>query len=244
MIKNLIALLAVCGFSFATQAQTTSQPREDFASAHIELAASYFAAGKTDTAFDEIQKVIAKEPKNSPANELLGLMQMKAGNFAEAEAHFKIAITSNPTNGSAHSNYGTLLCQQSRYEAGMEEFGKALQYPKYIKIAQTLVNGGICLQQKGDPVSAEKFLLKSLEQEPFMPAALYQLSKVYFSTNRLDLAESRLTALHKQVQPNAASTFLLYQIAIAKGNGSQAQSHAKTLVTRFPDSPEASLVKQ
>jgi type IV pilus assembly protein PilF len=171
-------------------------------------------------------------------------MKMKNGNFLDAESHFKIAIASNPTNGSAHSNYGTLLCQQSRYDAGMESFGKALQYPKFTKVAQTLVNGGICLLQKGDNLAAEKFLLKALEQEPFMPAALYQLSKVYFLTNRLDQAESRLNALHKQVQANAASTFLLYQIAIAKGNAQQAQNYAKTILTRFPASQEASLIKQ
>lgn len=244
----LVAALALgFGLGANAQTQTTLQPspqntqkaREDSAAAHVELAASYFQAGRLDVAQEELQKVLAQDPRNSMANDLLGVIHLKNGSMGLAEQAFRSALATDPGNGSAQNNYGMLLCQTNRAEAGMEAFGRALQSPKGLNIAQTLVNGGICLSRKNDHLGAEKFFLKALEQEPFMPSALFQLAKVYYATQRYPQAASRLAALHKQVAPNAASTFLMYELALAENKPTQAQSLSRLLQTQFPDSPEA-----
>lgn len=242
MKKSLLIfmMMAVAYFPCLGDAASMS---DDSSMAHVDLAASYFQAGKADIAAEELEKVLGKNPKQTQANDLMGLIQMRSGNTKQAESYFKTAIAGDAFNGSAYNNYGLLLCQSGRFDEGMEAFGKALQYPKSIRVAQTLVNGGSCLSQKGDPGGSEKFLLKALEQEPFMPAALYQLAKVYYSTNRYEQAESRLKALHKQVQANAASTFLMYQIAVAQGRSSEAKNLFNVLKTRFTDSAETQRIK-
>jgi type IV pilus assembly protein PilF len=245
--KFSIGVLIMAGALNAwAQKDTTAQlaqRKEDSAQAHIELATNYYQAGRIEIAQEELMRVLATDPQNSSANDLLGLLYLKSGNTAQAETAFKTAITSNAYNSSAQTNYGTLLCKSGRYEAGMEAYGKALQTPVRIQVSKTLVNGGICLTQKGDLAGAEKFFLKALEQEPFMPSALYQLAKVYYATQRFDQADSRLMALHKQTEPNAASTLLMYQLAVAEGKQGQAGALAQKLQTRFADSPEAQQIK-
>lgn len=244
MTKNIARLafgaLFFCASVFAQQPGA----KEDSESAHLELAASYFEAGRPDVAVEELQKVLAKNPQSSPANNLMGVVYMKAGNLDQAEKYLSSALAADPQSGNARNNYGQLLCKTGRYDAGMESFAKALQSPKFTQIPQALVNGGICLQQKGDMPAAEKFLLKALEQEPFMPAALYQLAKVYLAMGRLPQAESRLAALHKQAQPNAASLMLARQLALAQGKPDEAQAFAALLASRFPASAEAQQISQ
>lgn len=247
MKKTFIIFATLFNLAFGATAPnpvSVQKARDDSATAHIELAVSYFQAGRPQIAQEELQKVLTIDPKNSMANDLLGLIYMRAGNVTQAEAAFQIAVASDPSNGSAQSNYGMLLCKTGRYDAGLLAFGRALQSPKQLEISQTLVNGGVCLSQKGDTRGAESFFLKALEQEPFMPAALYQLAKVYYATQRFPEAESRLAALHKQVDPNASSTYLMYQLAVSQNKTAQAQSHSRALLTRFPDSPEAQLIRK
>lgn len=240
------SFLVSLGASAIAQNQTPTQlaqQKEDSALAHVELAASYYQAGRVEIAQEELTRILSKDPQNSAANDLQGLLYQKTGNLSQAENSFRTAITTNPANSSAQTNYGTLLCQSGRYDAGMEAYGKALQTPTHIQVSHTLVNGGICLTQKGDYSGSEKFLLKALEQEPFMPAALYQLARVYYATQRFDQADSRLTALHKQVEPNAASMLLMYQLAVGEGKQDQARVLAQKIQTRFADSPEAQQIK-
>ena len=245
MLKLIIkvGLLNLALFLPFTAYATEVQKKDESALAHMELASSYFQAGRTDVALDEIQKILNTDPNNSMANELLGLIYMKRGQLAEAEVKLKLATISDTTNSSAFSNYGMLLCKMSKYDEGMTAFGKSLLSSRNSRPSTTLVNASICLQQKGDQTGAEKFLLKALEQEPFMPAALYQLSRVYFATQKYDLAESRLIALHKQTEPNASSLYLSYLINSAQGKTSQAKTIETLLKTRFSDSPEVQLLK-
>lgn len=240
MITRFLLCVALAGSVPALAwAQPPASKEADFANAHIELASSYFQAGRSDVAVEELQKVLAREPKNSQAHNLKGLIHLKLGDLPKAESEFRDAVASDPGNGDAQNNYGMMLCQAGRYGEGMDAFGRALQSPRYHQIPQTLVNGGICLQQKNDFAGAEKFLIKALEQEPFMPSALYQLAKVYHATGRDDAAASRLSALHQQVAPTAASLELSRQVAQGQGNAQQAQESAKALRARFPQSPEA-----
>lgn len=247
LVRATLAALMLASASAGWAASQTpaqlAQHKEDSALAHVELAASYYQAGRFEIAQEELGRILAKDPQNSAANDLLGLLYQKNGNVAQAESSFRTAIASNPANSSAQTNYGTLLCRSGRYDAGMEAYGKALQMPTHIQVSQTLVNGGICLTQKGDMPGAEKFFVKALEQEPFMPSALFQLAKVYYSTHRFEQADSRLAALHKQSEPNAASTLLMYQLAMAEGKQDQARVLAQKLQTRFADSPEAQQIK-
>lgn len=238
----LLTVLATAMISGPAWAQKPPA-KDDSAAAHVELAANYYQAGRLEVAAEELQKVLDKEPRNAQANNMMGLVYMKLGNLAQAESYLKTSLAADPASGNTLNNMGMLLCQTRRHDAGMESLGRALSSPRYTQISQTLVNGGICLQQKGDLVAAEKFLLKALEHEAFMPAALFQLAKVYYATQRYPQAESRLAALHKQLQPNAASTYLQYQLALAQGKPAESARLAALLQSRFPESAESQNIK-
>lgn len=225
--------------SFAQAPATSATSAANSAKAHLDLAVSYFQSGQFETAQSEAQRALKDEPKNSQALMLMGLIHMQMKELPRAEEMLRAAIAADANNGDAYNNYGLLLCQTNRIDASIEQFGRAMSSPRYSKVSQTLVNAGICLTQKNDYAAAEKYFLKALEQDPFMPSALYQLSRAYLKGNRVDLAENRLEALHRQITPNSASLYLESQIARAKGDSAKAQRLAERVNKQFPNSPEA-----
>lgn len=236
---RLASLAAGALLSCSAFAQTPAANAGNSAKAHLDLAVSYFQSGQFETAQSEAQRALQMEPKNSQALMLMGLVHMQMKELPRAEEMLRAAIAADASNGDAHNNYGLLLCQTNRIDASLEQFGRALSAPRYTKISQTLVNAGICLTQKNDFAAAEKYFIKALEQDPFMPSALYQLSRVYLKSNRAELAQNRLEALHRQITPNSASLFLESQIARAKGDTALAQRISERLTQQFPASMEA-----
>lgn len=230
--------VAALTLSFSSFAQSSTSAGES-AKAHVELAASYLQAGRNSIALEEAQRALQLDPKYSPARDLMGIISMQEGQLDKAEEHFKAAIELDADNGDAHNNYGLLLCRSQRVEQAMEQFGQALTISRYPRVAQTLVNGGICLRQKGDLSAAEKYFVKALETEPFMPSALYQLSLTYFQEGKLLEAASRLDALHRQMAPRSDTLFLQIQIERSLGRTDAARKHARDLQLQFPQSSEA-----
>lgn len=233
----LAALLASVACS-GVMAQAKPTPSNGV-NPYIELGISYFEAGKYEIAMEEANKALAKEPQNADAHNLLGSVYLRLNDNANAEEEFKKALQIAPQNADALNNMGLVLCKTNRVDASLEFFGKALSTPRYPRAAQTLVNAGVCINKKQDYAASEKYFVKALEQEPFMPIALYQLALSYFKTGRSDMAESRIDALHKQISPNAASLYLLASIEQARGNNSKADQYRQRIASQFPQSNEA-----
>lgn len=213
------------------------------AQANIELGASYFQAGRLDVALEEAQKALQKDSNSSDAYNLIGSIYLQSKDFDKAQQALNKALQLAPQNADAHNNFGLLLCEQSKTQEALLAFGKALAVPNYQKSAQTLINAGICLQKTNDYQAAEKYLVKALEIQPFLPLALYHLSISYMKDGKLDLAQSRIEAIHKQMAPNASTLAVLGTISQLRGNTPQAQQFFERIVRLFPQSPEAQKIQ-
>lgn len=210
---------------------------------NIELGSSYFQAGRLDVALEEAQKALQKDSSNSDAYNLIGSIYLQSKELDKAQEALTKSLQISPQNPDAHNNMGLLLCEQSKTQEALQSFGKALSTPNYPKTAQTLINAGICLQKANDYVASEKYLVKALEIQPFLPLALYHLSISYLKEGKLDLAQSRIEAIHKQMAPNASTLSVLGTIAQLRGNTTQAQKFFERVVRLFPQSPEAQKIQ-
>lgn len=80
---------------------------------------------------DYYREAVRRDPTSAIANDALGMLLMRRGQFAEAEKAFRIAIdrltrhNPNPSTGASHLNLGRSLVLQGRYDEAYAAFGKA-----------------------------------------------------------------------------------------------------------------------
>jgi tetratricopeptide (TPR) repeat protein len=99
------------------------------------------------------EEALRRDPEDVRCNNALGLLRMRRGEFANAEAHFRHAVdrlvrrNPNPADGEPHYNLGLLLQFQNRLEEAYAAFYKATwirawQAPSYYALAQIDSIGG------------------------------------------------------------------------------------------------------
>ena len=83
--------------------------------------------GRVGDAETAVRKVLARDPQNSGALHLLGVIALKTGHAAEAERHFRESIRINGQNAETHMNLGIALSMMGRREAGRASLERAAE---------------------------------------------------------------------------------------------------------------------
>ena len=100
------------------------------------------------------------------------------------------------------------------------------------------------MMQKPDYASAEQYLRAALERRPNHAEALLQMSVLFF--NKEDYLRSR-AFLQRYLDTNPAAAPVLYhaiQIEQKLGDESARREYTIQLLRDFPDSPEATRIRQ
>ena len=154
------------------------------AAIRLELAASYFQAGRIDVALEEVNQALASDPGSADGYGLLALIYMRNQDWDQADASLRKAMSLRPQDGDLQHNYGWLLCQRKQYVQAQEWLDKALAQPGYLERPKTWMAKGLCLQQAGLLVEAQQALLKGYELDAANPVIAYHLSNVMLQGRR------------------------------------------------------------
>jgi Flp pilus assembly protein TadD len=119
--------------------------------------------GKSDEAMVSYRKALDLDPSCASAHFNLAVSFVQAGQFGEAEAHYRKALPGRPT-AEAHNGLGYVLARQARTEEAIAEFRTAIDVnprftPAYNNLAEALVTQG-----KLD--EAETYYRRSLAEKP------------------------------------------------------------------------------
>ena len=119
--------------------------------------------GKSDEAMVSYRKALDLDPSCASAHFNLAVSFVHAGQFGEAEAHYRKALPGRPT-AEAHNGLGYVLARQARTEEAIAEFRTAIDVnprftPAYNNLAEALVTQG-----KLD--EAETYYRRSLAEKP------------------------------------------------------------------------------
>jgi type IV pilus assembly protein PilF len=107
-----------------------------------------------------------------------------------------------------------------------------------------LTNAALCSMFMNDDKSAEDFLLQALRADPSNGNASFLLAEIYFRTDRLIDARTRLSEAHQFNLPTAQSVWLGVRIERRLGDKEAEAELARQLRREFPDSHELQLLKQ
>lgn len=221
---------ASAAFPVAADAHKRAQIR-------LELAANYFQAGRLDVATEEVGQALAANPNSADAYALLGLILMQQRDFPRAEVAMKKAMELNPQDGNQIHNYGWLQCELKHFDSAQQWFDKALQQPRYMERARTLLAKGTCYQQAGQLDAAYQTLFQAYEMEPGNPVVGYNLANVLWQKGDVQKAQFYLRRVNNNNnQATAESLWLAIRVDRALHDDIGVRQSADQLQRRFPHS--------
>lgn len=205
----------------------------------LELASGYFEQGKNTVALDEVKQSLAADSGYAPAYNLRGLIYLRLNEPRLAEASFQQALKLAPRDGDTWHNLGWMYCQDGRYADAVRAFGNALQSPNYGAAAKTWMSQGICQARAGQPVEAERSLLRAFELDAGNPITGYNLAALLLQRGELTRAQFYIRRLNNSELANAESLWLGAKVEHRLQNREAVRQLGEQLRRRFPESKEA-----
>lgn len=208
------------------------------AKAHTDLGFEYYAQKQLGVALQEAKIALKDDNTYTPAYNLLALVYMGLGEQKSAEESFQRALQLSPGDSEISNNYGWFLCQTKRAQQSFQYFDMALQNPLYPTPGIALANSAECAMNIGDLKLAEGYLARALNLNPNSVRALLAMANLKYQQKQYTEARYYVSEVHKNIEPNAASTLLAYRIARQTGNRDDEARYLSLLRKRFSDSNE------
>ena len=157
----------------------------------LRLAGALSANGKKDDAAALLREGLAKSPEEPEIAQMLGLMDVAAGRWKEAEKNLSLVLAKRPSDPVAMNNLAWVYQQVGDDRARNLAQRAYLQAPSS-ETADTL---GWIMVKQGDSAEAVPLLQQSSNQRPTEPTIRYHLAVALSQTGRKDDAVKILQAL-------------------------------------------------
>ena len=238
-----LSLLSTTGWLSAC-ASTNANNAQAQARVHTELAARYYQAGQVAVAVQEAQIALDSDAGYVPGHTLLALIYAQLRQNAQADAHFRQALSLSeaqrlPTSDLRNS-YAWYLCQTDRMAQGLNELSPVLRDPLYGSLDKALVNASVCAARLEQYELADSYVNAALAMRPdFATAYLYRGHlAVQKSQWRAAQADWQMTQkLWVEASETPETLWLLARIE--HGSSSHRTGAAERLQKQFPASQEA-----
>jgi len=152
----------------------------------LQLAVQHHQAGRLGDARAIYEQILADQPDQPDALNLMGVLAQQSGELAQARGLFERAIASQPNAAGMRVNYGNVLRLSGDRDAAEKAYRKALELKPDAFDAHN--NLGSLHETRGELDQAEICYRKALELQPRYPEALFNLGSVMHKTGRLDQA--------------------------------------------------------
>ena len=211
---------------------------------NIQLGASYLSQGKLQLAKDKLSKALEQDPDNALGHSTMALLLEKVGQFEKIDDHYEEAISLAPDNSDINNNYGTFLCNQSRYDEATVQFSKALKDPYYKTPIVALINAGKCELKNKHYKSAEKYLRKALRINARSASALYFMGELGVTNKKYLMARAYMQRYHAIANNSPKSLWIQIQAEKALGDKETVSKLVEIMNKKFPDSDEAGMMME
>ena len=214
------------------------------AEVNTRLGVGYLERGELQVALEKLELAVRQDPKHVPAHLALGIVYQSIDRNERALEHLETAVELAPEDGGAHNSYAALLCRVGRYKEADRHFRSALNDPFYATPGVALANAGSCARRDGRNEEAERYLREALEYDPRSRTALFNLAGLSFQQGESLRARAFLQRLEGAGGLGARALLLAVQVERSLGSEAIAEGYARTLIERYPDSPQASQLRQ
>lgn len=210
----------------------------------MQLAVGYFEQGQTTVALDEVKQALTIDPSFVDGYNLRGLIYLRLNDMRLAEESFRRALAISPNDANVLQNYGWMLCQQSRFDEGVQAFSQALANPTYGGRAKTWLTKGLCQVRAGRLKEAEESLLRSFELDAGNPVTGYNLASLLYQRGENQRAQFYVRRLNNSELANAETLWLGIKVEQRLGNRLAREQLGSQLRNRYPKSRELNLYER
>lgn len=243
MKKIITIMIAVFLIGCSSNGKKDDGPNlKKAAEINIQLGAAYLSQNKLQLAKDKLTKALDQDSDNALAHSTMALLLEKVGQLEEVDAHYEEAIELAPTNSDINNNYGTFLCNQSRYAEAKIQFSKALNDPYYKTPIVALINAGKCELKNNQYKMAESYLRKALRINPKSASALYFMGELGIQTKRFLMSRAYMQRYHAIANNSPKSLWVQIQAEKALGDREAVDKLKQIMNKKFPDSDEAGMM--
>ena len=240
----LLLTVVLAGCSSTSKPSLSEEQRNKASELNTELGLRYMAQGKLDWSMTKLTKALEQNDDNARAHHFMAELQRRLGQYDKAESHFKYALSLTPDNASLLNNYGIFQCDLKHYKEADEYFKRALEDPLYKDKGGVYENMGNCSLERGDKFEAETAFLQAIKFNPEASSALIGLAQIAYSKKLYTQSKNYYYQFLKVSNHNAKSLWLGLLLERRSGNRARVANYAMRLKGKFPDSPEARLLRR
>ncbi|MFZ1920994.1 MAG: tetratricopeptide repeat protein [Xanthobacteraceae bacterium] len=203
----------------------------------MRLAAGALQAGDVQTAERLLRGVLAAQPGHVAALNILSIVLIRSGRFAEAENYLRRAVQEYAHSDATLSNYGLVLTALKRPAEALERFSQALKINP--SSAETWNLRGRVLNELHRPVDAIADFDRAIQRNPNFAEAFYNKAMALLALGRGDEA---IDSLDRAIaaKPAAAELHLLRAKLLSDlGRRGAALEGIDILLAATPNLPDA-----
>ena len=145
-----------------------------------------YETGNQGAAIEWLRRGIAANGELAPLHYMMGYSLLAEGNFPDAAASFRAALSLDPGMAKAHNNLGCALEAQGVLEKAGECYRRAIELDP--RLADALYNLGNLQRQLGDAQQAVKYIGRALELDAGRSDWKCNLADLLFERSRLEEA--------------------------------------------------------
>jgi len=143
----------------------------------LDQAFDQYRAGRLDVAAQICRAILERQPDNSEANHLLGVLYFRQGDNATARVYMQQAIDSPSASAEMHNNFGSVLIALGEPEKAIEAFNRALVLkPEY---ADAYNNLGVIYRNSRRIEAAIEAFRRAIQINPNFAQAKTNLRAAY-----------------------------------------------------------------
>ena len=200
----------------------------------LNRAVALYRSGETSRAERIYVEVLARQPREFNALQLLGLLRLDQGRAEEAIALMQYALQQQPKSAIVHNNLGVALFRLRRSREAIASYKRALSLkPDY---AEAHCNVGMALSQLGRHDEAITSLRRALALKPDYAEAHDSMGSASLALSRYDDAAASFIAAAR-IKSDYAEAYLNLALTREKqGMAEEALASCRKAVSAAPES--------
>jgi tetratricopeptide (TPR) repeat protein len=171
----------------------------------VAAAQAAYASGRLDVTESTCQQILAVDPRNGPAQVLLGFVHAQTNRIASATQLLKGAVMADPSLCGPRAALGALLMQQGQWPDAAKYLEEAVALSSNDAGSQSQL--GVCYLQLGRPIDAAASFDKALTFDPSLSWCRDQMATILERLGLHNLADRYRPISAKAGVPGRAVSF-------------------------------------
>jgi type IV pilus assembly protein PilF len=237
LVMGMMPLLFACVIT-SSEPTVEAWPKEERVQAHVELGMSYLRRDRLDVARENFNNALAVDSKSSTAYRGLGLVEAKALNLKLAQGYLQRAVSLDPGNIAAVSDYAIMLCQAGSAASGVNVLEKNIKNPELTGLPVKLAFGS-CYQADGQTEKAILAYKEVLALDPDLQQALLAMAHLKYSAKNFLSASAFLQRYFYTNTISSDALLLAANVEHTLDNPEERDYYTQQLWSRYPRSKQA-----